>query len=131
MLAQNFKTATDLGIQEIELESLVRVLGMLERGEIKSDQFNMEVLRHPCGTPACICGWANFVSEGVAFRMVKTGCDGQRMPDWDTLPRAIKVLFSYSTMAPGADDATPGQAALALRSYLTTGNARWDEALAE
>lgn len=35
MLAQNFKTAADLDLADAEFEALVKVLGMLERGEIK------------------------------------------------------------------------------------------------
>jgi hypothetical protein len=31
MLAQNFKTAADLGIKDIDLDALIKVLGMLER----------------------------------------------------------------------------------------------------
>src|SRR4051812_3552769 len=77
MLAQNFKTAADLGISETELEALVRVLGMLERDEVKHVEvkgdmqfyredrtptqdflFNMDNVYcvADCKTAACIAG---------------------------------------------------------------------------
>ena len=67
MLASNFMAPSALGISEVEFDALVKVLGMLERGEIPDDQFTMRRIQHPCGTPACLCGWANHVSEGRAF----------------------------------------------------------------
>jgi hypothetical protein len=34
MLANNFMTPSALGLSDVEFESLVKVLGMLERGDI-------------------------------------------------------------------------------------------------
>ena len=67
MLANNFMTPSALGLSDVEFESLVKVLGMLERGEIAEEQFTMRRVQHPCRTPACLCGWANHVSGGRAF----------------------------------------------------------------
>jgi hypothetical protein len=34
MLAQNFKTAAELDLSDAEIKALVKVLGILERGEL-------------------------------------------------------------------------------------------------
>ncbi len=67
MLAQNFKTAKELGLADAEVEALITVLGMLERGDIARAEFHMGHFRHECRTPACICGWAHHISGGQAF----------------------------------------------------------------
>lgn len=131
MLAQNFKTATDLGIEEVELEALVKVLGMLERGEIKREQFDMYQIKHKCGTPSCILGWANFVSNGDAFPLAHRPLMVGLGPDWNRLSKEAKVIFSFADCAPNADKAKPDQAAIALRNYLTSGEANWAEATRE
>lgn len=145
MLAQNFKTAADLGISDVELDALIKVLGMLERGEIvliptrdlaqglrasESDptHFNMGFVHagFDCGTAACMLGWARSV-EPSSFR----GSIVDR-------PQPLLALFlmgEQSTLQDSRaivnnpDDITPSQAAIALRSYITTGEANWAEAL--
>lgn len=78
MLAQNFRTAADLGISDAELGALITVLGMLERGELVyaphnnstvPNGFNMGSVDHQtdCGTVACICGWARFIGGEEVF----------------------------------------------------------------
>jgi hypothetical protein len=130
MLAQNFMAPAALGITDEEHSALVRVLGMLERGELEHCQlgsktyprmgFNMRMIMatHPdadCGSIGCILGWARYVS-------------GDRTMLHNLTPQ-IRELFTM-----GSDqwkrDILPAQAALALRSYLTCGEPRWDEALA-
>lgn len=131
MLAQNFKTPTDLGISDIEFDALLKVLGMLEREEIKPEQFTMDRVLHNCGTPACMCGWANYVSEGKAFPLRNRKYSTME-PSWKRIPKDLLILFAYGSSA-GPDmarRATTSQAANALRSYLTHGEARWAEALA-
>jgi len=129
-MPENFKTPADLGISDVEFESLVKVLGMLEREEIEPNQFDMSTVMDKCGTPACLCGWANFISGRRAFPFVTAAWGG--MPDWQSMPGSLKRLFAY-----GAEsghrvyEATPAQAAIALRNYLTFGEARWEETLAE
>src|SRR3954466_7679018 len=66
VLAQNFKTAKELGLADVEVEALITVLRMLEREDIAQEQFHMGRFRHDCRTPACICGWAPHVSRGQA-----------------------------------------------------------------
>lgn len=139
MLAQNFKTAADLGITDPELDALIKVLGMLERGEIPDRAFTMRQFRptwsdraqdiaKECGTIGCLCGWANFVSGGEAFLQAVTG----RL----SFPtEAIHDLFAIQRdeddrLIPRIwRDATIESAAIALRSYLNTGKANWAEAL--
>jgi hypothetical protein len=136
MLANNFMTPSALGLSDVEFESLVKVLGMLERGEIADDQFTMRRVQHFCRTPACLCGWANYISAGRAFPLyAKAGLtifsDPTYGPRWRDMPRPLLELFAYGGRpADPVYAATPSQAALALRSFLTRGEARWAEALA-
>lgn len=136
MLANNFMTPSALAISDAEFESLVKVLGMLERGEIPDEEFTMRRVQHPCRTPACLCGWANHVSGGRAFPLdAKPGptifSDVTYAPRWREMPRALRDLFAYGGRAVDpVYTATASQAALALRSYLTRGEPRWAEALA-
>lgn len=139
MLAQNFKTPADLRLTDMEFESLVKVLGMLERGELRHDpkrmltgeRFNMGVWRwnDGCGSIACICGWAYFISKGAAFPEL------QYFSSRPERNEPLEDLF-VPVKHPDAGVAnkrmlqiTTAQAAIALRNYLTHGEARWDEAL--
>jgi hypothetical protein len=120
MLAQNFKTATDLKIKDAGLSALIKVLGMLERGEIEAEKFNMETVGQPdCGTAGCILGWTRTIGIDEFFGLAVSAC----LPP---LNKPLSALF-YTGNAFGA---TREQAATALRSYLTTGDANWAEALA-
>lgn len=132
MLAQNFKTAEDLGLASDQHAALVKVLGMLDRQELRHVQvrlpdhhlihatekhaFNMCVW-DGCGTAHCIGGWAEKVS-GVSFGRRK------HTPQLFDLfyPPLSLVGYDYSCI-------TTQQAAYALRSYLTTGDSRWEDAL--
>lgn len=128
MLAQNFMTATDLGIAEAEVSALIKVLGMLERGEL-SKRFAMEttMMETPCGTVACICGWAHLVSNGAAFpEAIKQNCGNDFN---ERLPREAIHLFGYDSSPNNLESRTVAQAASALRNYLTLGEARWVEVL--
>lgn len=125
MLAQNFKTDVELGISERLWRALTIELGMLERGEIRADQFNMQKWRTECGTVCCLGGWAEQIAnvEEGTFKI------GNRDTCISDDFRGIDELFApfgWTKM-----QATPDQAATALRSYLTTGNAHWDKALNE
>jgi hypothetical protein len=136
MLANSFMTPSALGISDVEFESLVKVLGMLERSEITDDQFTMRRVQHPCRTPACLCGWANYVSAGRAFPLYeKPGAtifsSPTYGPQWRGMPRPLRDLFGYAGRANDpVYTATPSQAAIALRNFLTQGEPRWAEALA-
>ena len=136
MLANNFMPPSALGLSDVEFESLVRLLGVLERGEIPDDQFTMRRVQHPCRTPACLCGWANHLSGGRAFPLEeKPGptvfSSATYAPRWREMPRRLQNLFAYGGRATDpVYTASPSQAAIALRSFLTEGEPRWAEALA-
>ena len=136
MLAQNFKTPADLKIADAEFEALVKVLGMLERGEIKSvpaeqlcrgigredaipEFFDMQYVhtKYDCGTAACVMGWMMHVDERVCG-------GGKGVLKWSP---ALRPLFILD----GLECRDADQAAIAVRNYLTHGEPRWAEALAE
>lgn len=126
MLAQNFKTAADLGIKDVELDALIKVLGMLERGEIDESHFNMNDIW--CNSVGCIWGWARHVSHQTAFnrRLFAT----ETGTDHGALARLFANFGESELMRRVRRMAQPHHAALAIRSYLTTGEANWAEALA-
>jgi hypothetical protein len=136
MLANNFMPPSALGLSDVEFESLVKLLGMLERGEIADEQFTMRRVQHPCRTPACLCGWANHISGGRAFPLeAKPGAtvfsSTVYAPRWREMPRRLQDLFAYGGRATDpVYAASPSQAATALRNFLTEGEPRWAEALA-
>lgn len=135
MLAQNFKTPAELGIEELEFGALTKVLGMLERGELiheprmKGNIFDPQVqngfcmacsgIQTSCGTVACIGGW-------VAILM------GNKGPSINEYVNLVEGSSSLRDLYWGRSrrNVTPAQAAIALRNYLTHGEPRWEEALA-
>ncbi len=129
MLAQNFKTAADLGISDKEFEALRKVLGMFERGEITPEHFDMGNWK--CGTTYCIGGWAEKIAgeSCQSFdKISRTFSVRERHPELVGLDRLFFPKARYGDG--GAYDATPEQGAFALRNYLTHGEPRWAEALA-
>ena len=115
MLAQNFKTPADLKIDDEDFEALVKVLGMFERCEVPGRLFRMAVVGAPeCGAAGCICGWARSVNP-KAFR-----------GNW----KAVTALFVRPPHLQ-LKNAMPAQGAIAIRNFLTFGDPRWDEAMAE
>lgn len=132
MLAQSFKPAAELDISEAQREALVKTLVLLETGKlthytidfrpynIKSGQvftghFNMATwnLVRDCGTVCCIGGTAELIGN-VSF---------------DDVSEELNNLF-YPEVETSLKQITPTQAAIALRNYLTCGEAKWDEVLA-
>jgi len=147
MLAQNFKTPDELQVTDAEFAALLQVLGALERGELRHyslrgrrpslranvpNGFSMSehICQSGCNTVACIAGWAYVFSGRKVF-----GFNGGIMGAFyrnDKLSPALEELFYMYSQDPGElDTTTPQQAACALRNFLTYGEARWDEALAE
>lgn len=140
MLAQNFKSAADLKLSDQEQRALVTVLGMLERDEIRYHEacdrgeyggipktapaaFNMShfFAAADCGTVACIGGWAVLVGN-LDRRIIDKRFD---------IPGLGDLFDPYCALGAGRiHNITTSQAATALRSYLTTGDARWDLAVA-
>lgn len=119
MLMQNFKSAADLGITDEEHRALVRVLGMFEREEIPKEKFHMSMVS--CGTQACIMGWCQWVAGDHLF--------SSKISDIMNKPALYQELFMFGSARRFYED-DPQHAATALRSYLTTGDARWDLAVA-
>ncbi|MBR1122148.1 hypothetical protein JQ628_11535 [Bradyrhizobium lablabi] len=133
MLAQNFKTAEDLDITEPQKDALIKTLVLLETGKLVHDRghfqaaereemgtinrFSMRLVfaKGDCGTVGCICGIAETLGgEGIGTRY------GHALDNLFCPPS--KIVGNWANI-------TPAQAATALRSYLTTGDARWDLAV--
>lgn len=141
MLAQNFKTAEELGIEQKHLDALVKVLGLLERGELKhtnweeartgtgqlkfTGHFNMNAwaANAECGTIACIGGTAELIG-GFCFEVDLLNTASGRA-------KTEKLYSLFYPSREGGDyfyeDITTEQAATALRNYLTTGQPKWSE----
>lgn len=136
MLMQNLKTPADLRLPQWEFDALVKVLGMLVRGELQHKRsiyaedgdskmvFNMLTTgtKTSCGTAACLGGWARILA-------------GKRTPHSSTLERQADLIpglhdLYFPSGTNCYSEITTDQAAVALRNYLTTGEARWSEALA-
>ena len=128
MLAQNFKTAKELGLVNVEVEALATVLGMLERGDITREQFHMGHFQHQCRTPACICGWAHHISGGKAFPELSAHYGPILL--YRRFGDPLIELFRLKAARGSGGEITPAQAAIALRNYLTHGDPRWAEAMA-
>lgn len=137
MLAQNFKKSSDLGITDAEFAALAAVLGMLERGDVRHvekpqtiDFLKGSTIAPPaafsiwsyygesdCGTVCCICGWAEFIGRFPVGGLWSTA---RNNPGLDEL---------FDPSISNIDRITLAQAAVALRSYLSTGHACWEDAL--
>jgi hypothetical protein len=142
MLAQSFLTADALAITEKEHKALIKVLGLLDCGELKhvklvfgyhpaawvesqqDSAFNMGSFE--CGTARCIGGWVRsfLKEEDENYKESYTNPANPGLYDL-YFPGLIYSIYGEHRF----NDITVAQAACALRSYLTTGNAQWQEAL--
>lgn len=137
MEAQKFKTAKELGIAQDWYNGLILTLEALEKGEIKhltGDEleallertdgllppdlraFNMGVWRNDynCGTVSCLGGTAEMLGK----------CRFTNLDDH----RELYALFhpmEFTDHICDWDKITTDQSIMALRSYLTHGDARW------
>ena len=129
------KSAIDLGLTPEQFNALEKTLEAMESGQMRhvpdadtsffnfgnehkfSGQFNMNIWRegNKCGTVACIGGTAEILG-GIVF-------------DESTIPENLVRLFYPQDNARDYASITVAQAARALRNYLETGAARWDEVL--
>ncbi len=138
MLMQNFKTATELHLTDIEFNALRKVLGMLEREELEhvplcgnahsAYGFNMGMAYaeySDCDTVACIAGWAHIASGYKAFCSIVSSPFRFRKPKSSEL----EYLFYPSRNHDAMCAITPTQAATALRNYLVTGAPQWKQIL--
>ena len=111
MLASCFKTADELGLNPSQRDALIKVLGMLERGElheiepvgdyIHDSRINPTAFSMRCWA-TCICGHASRFAEFNSMDRSQGGPTG--------------ALFYRTGMS-------MAQATMALRDYLTTGRA--------
>jgi hypothetical protein len=144
MLAQNF--LRDPKISDAEFEALIKLLGVMERGELVhvkvsdpdawyknparrkplfNGTFNMGQVftLSDCGTAGCIAGACD-----MAFGTKFAPRGNLR---FDDIPISLLNLFCPDDIEQDQWPAiTVPQAAAALRNYLTIGNPRWSEALA-
>ncbi len=136
MLAQSFLSASDLGITAPQKDALMKVLVLLETGKLEyvpdyiersygskefTGHFNMDewACKTGCGTIRCIGGTAAAISGNHDL-----------FGDWSLMgPQSLRQLFAPPNPFEWSA-ISPSQAAIALRSYLTTGDARWDLATA-
>lgn len=131
MLSQSFKSAQDLELSEKEYDALKQTLILLETDEVThvrlsptqkghfiarpqyQGKFNMAFWAadvDDCGTVACICGTAEMIGN-VNLRFNNNV--------------ALQTLFNPTNSGALLQEITTVQAAQALRSYLTTGQANW------
>lgn len=134
MLANSFLPAEALNITELQQRTLVQVLGMLERGEMKHISLWREIwnsvftIKSPtkngfnmswwspypaeCETPGCIAGWCDYLTEGQTSFVI----GGYRFKGTELGRLFFPTFRSWRS---------PQRAASALRSYLTTGAPNW------
>lgn len=135
MLAQNFKSPTDLGISDAEFSALIKVLGLLEREEVEHFKvgsfaasrghgsptgFNMALIKTgtDCGTAACILGWAR---ELAADRDLFRGELASKLEDLFCMGGSHGFRGKFS------EEILPAEAAIALRNFLSCGEPRWND----
>jgi hypothetical protein len=141
MLAQSFLSPEQLGIPAVAHAPLIKVLGMLERGELHHNRprddikpFGFNLHNHrviqdrngnaveptdwtaDCGTVACFAGWADIVARD-RLNLLRLAADKPVLAEL-VAPKNVP----WRTV-------TPGQAAVALRNWLTTGKANWAQVL--
>jgi hypothetical protein len=135
--AQSFKSADELKISEAQKDALIKTLVLFETGkvchakiglgfyynagDVFTGHFNMchwNSAVHGCETVSCIGGTAELIG-GVTF--------GKMLLSYN---HALYQLFMPNLNLNDWDAITPTQAARAICSYLTTGDAKWAEAIA-
>ena len=135
MLAQNFMSAEQLKIEPDMHNAFIKLLGMMERGEIEhttipnlsydigaaaavyrgpidAAKFNMRkvVTEHECGTVMCILGY----TEAIMGHKSKSALNGY-----------LFRLFAPPIFNLDLNKLTVEQCATALRGFLTTGITDW------
>src|SRR6266852_3679628 len=131
MLAQNFKTAEELGIEEDLYNALKKVLVRLETNDlvwVEEDDFNklpngfnmnaLLIQMGKCGTVGCIAGWA----------AMEMRYNPNEILDKLEYGEALYQLFYPIIIGENCIDynsITTEQAAQTLRTYLTTSKVDW------
>lgn len=130
MLARAFLSAEALKLNAREHKTLIKILGMMERGELKhvpmgmssleigefTGHFNMQYfnVKRECGTICCIGGTARLLAPEESFPT----CDRYN----------LRNLFYPIDSGLPWENISVEMAARALHNYLTTGHANWKEA---
>ena len=127
MLARNFLPAEELGLTEGGYAAFIKLLGMLERGELvwsplspkHPNGFNMATCwrKWDCGTVGCIAGWTYSLLENGETSVLREGRTAAQ-------GRAYEKLTMPTGFGSGKH--TVDQAAHALQTYLTTGTPEWN-----
>lgn len=142
MLMQNFKTADELMLTERQFAALTKTLVLLETDALKhvelfdndfpaspdardgefTGHFNMNGwnLQKTCGTVCCIGGTAELVGGLLQNELAHAA--GLNPKLWSLFYPDALGFYDWNNIA-------PSQAARALRSYLTTGDADWRSAV--
>lgn len=122
-----FLSAKNLGLTEKRKKALVKTLKLFESGKVKykeavraqfgpvKDGFNMAFYNYPCGTPACVAGWADHFLGRKFF--VSAHINGRG------IQRPLSAIFSDYVTPDKIGLNTPKKAAQYLREYLETGHA--------
>lgn len=137
MLAQNFKTPTELHLTQVQFSALVKTLVLLETDKLKhvdpddyhlvlgdntfTGHFNMNTWHShakECGTIACIGGTAEMLG-GINI-----------LHQTDNNSNLYDLFFPMGTFVPPYADITTQHAARALRNYLNRGKPHWKEVFA-
>jgi hypothetical protein len=123
----NFLSTRQLGISKADRDALIHVLGMLERGEVVhvpdwrgyKGKFGFNMLEYSddrvCGTICCIAGWC----DRLFHRNFANRHQDKKLPE------ALSDLFFGPADYDGMNAVTVEEAAIALRTYLTTGKSVW------
>lgn len=128
MLAQNFKSAAELGIDPQIHTALQKVLTRLETGDlvhtypygaIPPNGFNMDIdlLMDGCGTVGCLAGWTAVEANLPVEQVI-------------TIRRLGRLFYPGWKWSVDYDRVTTEQASAVLRHYLTTGIIDWSEVAA-
>jgi hypothetical protein len=135
-----FLSAATLEITEVERTALIKVLGMMERGEITSEvQYKSRTQRrlympdfiqtnNECETAACLAGWAHII-EPEAFPEVPIIMDYRHSVKavmaksrlMIRLSDEAKSLFRFGANAYSVSEPSVAEVAPILRNFLTTG----------
>ena len=128
MLAQNFKSPAELGVSDADFDALVQTLYAFERQEVPDQLFDMlGMYTDGCRTPGCVKGWAVFLSKGKAkFETWGRHSQLMRLFCMDGGSYDVNAIVKHG----GHQNIKPPHAAIALRNFLTHGEPRWAEALA-
>lgn len=83
------------------------------------------VAENSCDTPACICGWVNFLWGDEKYLSNEiSGAEALGLSDV-----TAKELFYPDSAGKDYQDITPEEAVMCINILINTGEVRWDEAI--